>query len=276
MITSSRPSTTRLSGLGHVAAILLLGILMFAAGVWIIWSVLEGNSDDPWEDKAQIGDALNILTAFFTTLAFTAVVLSLRYQQKELRVMLEELQKSDENTKASIDAMRAQAEAIRWQSVAIYRPYVIARLELVNGTLLKLVIENTGKTVAKNLELTTDHTKPYPGWAKDYSVLANAYVFQNKLDTLPPGHRMFFIIATGEAIHKEDPDFKKHPPTFTITARYEFEGAEGAVEETTVIDMRTFQMSFIGELQRDKELKKIREELSGIREQIKRIASKSK
>lgn len=272
MTTPPRSSIIGLPRFRHVVVILVVGVLTFAAGVLVVWLLLNGE----WTVKASIGDALNILTAFFTTLAFTAVVLSLWYQQKELRVTLEELQKSDENTRASIEAIREQTEATRWRGVVTYRPYVIARLVLDSGSLLKLVIENTGRTAARNLRLSTDHTKPYPGWPEEYSVLANAYVFQNQIDTLAPGHRMFFIIASGSAIHKEDPDFVKHPPTFSVTARYGFDGAEEPVEERTVIDMRMYRMSFIAESSTEKELEKIRKELTSISQHVKTIASKSK
>lgn len=269
---------------------LIAGVLLFGCGVLIIMYVINGTQPG-WESKAQIGDAMNILTAFFTALAFAGVVLSLWFQQKELQTTLDELQKSeDSNTqllnaqyevtkvmREQSEAMLKQAEAIHQQAIATYRPYITVYLELSKDTAYYLIIENLGKTSAQNLTLSTDHNFSYPGVNReDFGVLSNALAFQHPIGSFAPGQRLVYFIGTGKAIHEEDPEFEEHPFHFSVSANYSFNDDSIRVEETTLIDMRQHRNNILYAVRRDRELTRIANSSEKIEKRLEKLEGISK
>ncbi|MCB0714230.1 MAG: hypothetical protein KDD67_18035 [Ignavibacteriae bacterium] len=246
----------------------VVGVLYLIA-IIVISNFIPGS----WEERGTIGDSFGIVNSVFTALAFAAVVVSLWYQRKELQSTLEEVQASERSHSESLRAQEKAIEALKEQTVALYRPYIVARMEIRESAKFSLIIENTGRTAAKKLRLQTDLDFVYPGGfgykvQSDQGKLSEAYAFNNEIDTFAPGQKLFYHIAIGGYIREEDPDFQNHSPRFTIEAIYSFDGDE-RTKEVTVIDLRTFYDGFVDELRSDKALENISKHIESIDQTLK-------
>ncbi len=249
-----------------------------AVGSIFIFGITVMALYDPkdWKSWSELGSAFGALNTLFTALAFAAVVVSLYYQRHEIQQTLNEV---DEARKGQADALEAQmkaVQAIKEQTRSFYRPYIIARIDLEKGGERTLIISNVGRTVAKNLHLWTDHDFVYPGgfqWESqgDEGKLARAYAFNNVIPTFGPGERLYFLIATGNAIAQHDPKYERHPQVFHVKATYELDGIEEPVSEMMIVDMRRFHQSFVYEERSDKALDNIFEELQKVNENLERL-----
>ena len=243
--------------------------IIYAINIIVIFNVLP----EDWATRGTIGDSFGILNSIFTALAFAAVIVSLWYQRKELQSTLEEVQASEQSHSESLRAQEQALIAMKEQTIAFYRPYIVARLELKAGTAIQLVIENTGKTAAKNLQLQTDLNFVYPGGQK-YGNLSEAYAFNNIIDSFAPKQRVVYHLALGSAIHNEDANFEQHPPQFSIIATYSsLETKEW--KESLMIDMRTFRNSVVDEPRIEKALMDIAKHTETINRTLDRKLSKS-
>ncbi len=242
-----------------ISTLVIIAVL-YGLCVFVILFLLP----EDWGTRGSIGDSFGVINSVFTALAFAAVVVSLIYQRKELLTTLEDVQTSEQLQAEALQAQRDALVAMKEQTIALYRPYIVARVELRAGTFIALVIENTGRTAARELELRTDLDFVYPGGIEygkhgtesQKGKLSEAYAFQHRIDTFAPGQKLFYHIAVSGEIYRTDPDFKSHRPLFKIDATYSFQGS-GKVTEQYVIDMRTFRNSFVEEERSEVMLKRI-------------------
>ncbi len=251
--------------------ILLGSTLLFGGGVLVIWLWLEGD----WTDKAHIGDALNILTSLFSALAFAAVALSLWYQHREVSATIDEMRDANDSSRENLERQALIAEAMRLQAEALSRPYVTIRLEIRWDTSYYLIVENTGRTAAYDLRLSTDQEAAYPGPSSDRGLLVNSTLFDRGTTTFAPGQRIQYWVAHGGAIRDQDPEFEKLPPSFSVTATYRFEGRVDPVSETTIIDLRSFQHSIVERKPIELSLKEMQKSMHLIEEHIKNTVRRS-
>lgn len=126
------------------------------------------------------------------------------------------------------DARSAQAEQ--------ERPYVVVSIDQseAGSQLMDLVIQNVGKTPARNVRLTLD---PAPVRAEETPglELAKARLFNEPLPLLPPGRviRTFF----DSAIDRKDSDL---PTEYSVQVTYENSAGE-TWDEESVLDLDTLK-----------------------------------
>lgn len=137
-------------------------------------------------------------------------------------------------------ANEATIDAMRQQTIAISRPYiVIAPILELDNPIFYLRISNTGKTAALNLRMTLDKSFVRFGDTKVARDLAEFSVFNESIDAFPPGAEIIFSLVQSFKIFAGKEEDSNLPRTFSITARYEFEGR--VVSEISHIDLRPYR-----------------------------------
>lgn len=128
---------------------------------------------------------------------------------------------------------------MREQSLATSRPYVVVApfLELGNP-MFYLRISNQGKTAATNLRLTIDKSFYKFGEGSENRNLATFTVFNQPIDSFPPGAEITFTLALSFEVFKGNAENPKLPHTFSVTAEYEFESQK--VKEANRVDLRPY------------------------------------
>ena len=110
-------------------------------------------------------------------------------------------------------------EAMHEQAVAVGRPYVIVGPVLeVDNPIFYLRVSNTGNTAAQNLRLTID--KPFFKFGEkgERNNLATFSLFNQPIESFPPGSEITFSLAQGFKVFAGDTKNRDMPHTFSITA----------------------------------------------------------
>lgn len=129
--------------------------------------------------------------------------------------------------------------AMNQQTDLLIRPYINIRAATAIGSAaLRLIIENTGKTSAINLQLQMDRDFYQYGERDKKRNLARLNAFQLPIESFPPSAELIFYLAQGFKILGEDSDPQVTPPVFNIKATYSYLGHQ--VVESTTIDLRQF------------------------------------
>jgi hypothetical protein len=130
-------------------------------------------------------------------------------------------------------------EVMRDQALAASRPYVVvAPLLELDNPIFYLRISNLGKTAATNLRLSMDKSFYKFGEDSKDRDLATFTVFNQPIDSFPPGAEITFSLAQGFKVFERNAENPRLPHTFSVTAVYEFEGRQ--VKETNRIDLRPY------------------------------------
>lgn len=151
-------------------------------------------------------------------------------------------------------------EAMHEQAVAVGRPYVIVGPVLeVDNPIFYLRVSNTGKTAAQNLRLTID--KPFFKFGEkgERNNLATFSLFNQPIESFPPGSEITFSLAQGFKVFAGDTENPDMPHTFSITAKYEF--ASHQVEEINRIDLRPYSTADVPQDAYIRKLKEMSESL---------------
>lgn len=185
-----------------------------------------------------------LITLNFLLVIITAVYVILTYR----------ISKSNER---SVLVMKEQAEAF-------YRPYVTITHELTHENLFHLLIKNTGKTNAENLKLNIDKNYYQIGKHNEKFNIANLPAFKNVIESFPPETEIMLSLVPGFVLENKTPDDTETPTVFKITASYSY--ADKSVTETTTIDLRPYQNTFIKREPIEKEVSKLWEVLKEIRD----------
>lgn len=145
-------------------------------------------------------------------------------------------------TNKILKANRQVVDLMQDQLEASLRPYVLTSTFIVAGNgMICLKISNTGKTAAQNLQLKLDRDFYQYGKKEVRYNLANAYAFQNTIETFVPGAELVFYIGMGFQIFDDNTNSKLTPTQFTITATYKY--SEKTVSEKTTIDLQAYRMT---------------------------------
>jgi hypothetical protein len=184
------------------------------------------------------------------TLTFVLVAVTIVYAWSTYRI-----QKANE----SIVALTKQ------QLENALRPYISVGVFVIpNSLVFKLCIVNTGRTAAKNLSLSLDRS--FCQFADPKRDLLSLRAFKESVDSFPPGAELSFLLATSIILFGPSAAASLTPPTFSITASYDF-GA-GRVVETTAIDLRPYLDSGMPIDPLISELHECRTVLEGIRQEM--------
>ena len=151
-------------------------------------------------------------------------------------------------------------EAMHSQAIATVRPYVVVGPSLeVDNPIFYLRVSNLGRSAATNLRLSIDKSFFMFGENRD---LAGLSVFNQAIDSFPPGAEITFALAQGFKVFEGDAENPKLPHTFSVTAAYEF--ADRKVEEVNRIDLRPYLGAGIPQDAYVRKLKEISESLKTV------------
>jgi len=91
------------------------------------------------------------------------------------------------------------------------RPYVIVYLDVFPSQIVQLIIHNTGKTVAKNVRITSvpELNKP-----KEFP-LKKSYFFTKSVPSIPPDYKYFAFVGKFNELKTKTGTYEKY--TFTVT-----------------------------------------------------------
>jgi len=159
---------------------------------------------------------------------------------------------------------RQTVKAMREQNERLIRPYVTVRLTR-DRTEYILLVENSGRTPAKDLRLRTDqefHCLGDPNFA-----LSNETLFAKGAGTFPPGAEIGYTLASTVQM-TADPKPGKMPDQFTVTARYSYQDKD--VEEEFEINLRQFAKNILVYRGARRELKEMRETLEDVSDSLER------
>lgn len=73
-----------------------------------------------------------------------------------------------------------------------YRPFIVSYIQTKPNGTTELIIENIGKTVAKNVEIEISPEFNFP----KKSPLSNSFVLNNSIPNMPPNYRLKFYIGS--------------------------------------------------------------------------------
>lgn len=129
----------------------------------------------------------------------------------------------------------ASVLAIREQSEAMSRPYVvISPFVRPHTSLLYLKVENTGRTMAADLQLKIDRDFFQFGEPKQPNRnLRTMTAFTTSIKSLPPNAKLVFALGQGFVIFAQEADDNITPKRFCITATYTF-GFKTVTEENHI------------------------------------------
>lgn len=164
---------------------------------------------------------------------------------------------------ATIFILKANKEMVK-ESIKVReaetRPYVIAYLEERNTGSVFLKIENIGKSIARNIKISSNIRIEYPN---SYSI-SDSYIFNNPF-TLAPNQKIdFFIHQTTVGGIKVKEDSEGLYPIYLLTISYEND--DNKYEENNPIDLNIVKHR-IYENDEDR-IKYIVEELKGIKKSL--------
>lgn len=172
-----------------------------------------------------------------------------------------------------LHANRETMHEMRKQNESFLRPYIVANPFVVPGSVIfYLRIKNTGKSAASNMKIDIDRdfyqfgggTTGKQDNLKDFSC------FSNTIDCFAPEAEIVFELAQTFVVFGEKSDPTKTPSNFTLTISYNW----GAIsyKELTVIDLRPYLNSRTPPDSIYTEMKGIREKISAINDNLKRIS----
>ena len=127
-------------------------------------------------------------------------------------------------------------EKMHDQQEAMYRPYIsISPVVYPENPIAFLKIKNTGLTAANNLRLSLDKDFFQFGEKKEERNLKSHSAFKDQITSFVHGAEIYFYLAQSFVIFGEKGGEDLTPPTFAVTAEYEYLGKK--VTEKTVIDL---------------------------------------
>lgn len=210
---------------------------------------------EPTDGLSEIGSYVSGAVA---PVAFLWFIIGYYQQGQELKENTQALERQQAELEKQAASMAAQVQALHEQNDSLNRPYVVVRPFTEDGSWYNLFIENKGRTSAQNLILSIDRDF-YVDNIDSYN-LADMYVFQKPIDTLPPNGSITLLLGFGSQIFGDGPDRSRVPLVFQVTARYTY--GERTVEETSTVDLQMFGGLRIAKKDPGKELSEIAKTLS--------------
>lgn len=154
--------------------------------------------------------------------------------------------------------------AVKEQNEAISRPYVEAKLGLVEGfPIYVLTIRNLGKTTARNMKFSLDGDFVTSLGAD--KKLSEYPAFNQVIESFAPNAELNFWLGTGSDVHTNRGEISDTIEGFRITVNYEY--ADKHISETTTIDFRPY-------LYTDYPRNDIAQRLKALTEEVKKIGKK--
>lgn len=132
---------------------------------------------------------------------------------------------------------------MRVQNESLIRPYITASTFVTKGAQYYLKIKNTGNSAAQNLLIKLDKDFFISGLENEKKNIRNAFVFNNIIESFPPGSELFYLLGHGSVLLKNDFDEKITPQEFTVASKYEF--YENIYSEKTNINLKQYEGTVI-------------------------------
>jgi len=162
-------------------------------------------------------------------------------------------------------ANEAMVSAMRDQQNAAMRPYIEVSTTVRMGTqLLYLSIRNVGKTAALGLKLSLDRNFYRLGDKREEQNIAKSVAFSQKIDSLPPGGQLLFLLGTGPSLYSSANSEEISPLVFCVTAEYG--SGPDRYSEVSTVDLRPF-------INTDVPHDPIVEELERLRKEVTKVAN---
>ncbi|MCS3937354.1 hypothetical protein GGP80_003364 [Salinibacter ruber] len=155
---------------------------------------------------------------------------------------------------------RQTVTAMQDQNERFMRPYVSVRLTR-DRTSYILVVENTGRTSAKDLRLDIDQEFHCIG--DEQFLLSEETLFREGVSTFPAGAEVGYVLGHTVRL-KDDPE--NMPKRFTVTARYSY--GDTKVEEDFKVNLEQFAKNILVYRGARRELKEIREAVEEMSESL--------
>ena len=127
---------------------------------------------------------------------------------------------------------------MRDQSEALSRPLILVKLLIIRKVMLCLLIQNIGKSPAKNLKITLNKNFYKYGEKKENNNLAKYPAFNNIIFSFAPGQALTFDLAQSFKIFDNNADENIMPKKFIISTSYSSESKE--YNESHQIDLEAF------------------------------------
>ncbi|MCO5132787.1 MAG: hypothetical protein M9908_00215 [Phyllobacteriaceae bacterium] len=189
---------------------------------------------EPWTQGALTA-ALSVITAIYACLTWSIA--------KSNKIMTDQVAK---------------------QTEALVRPIVGFRITTRYGTILSLILENSGKSIATDIEIEIDRDFFQFSEHRNEKNLRNFSAFKNPIASMAAGEKMTFDLSQGFNLNKSEDGVLLTPMEFEISTRYKF--GEVIYCEKQIIDLNPYMSSLA--------VKTPLEHLEQIEKHLKKIAEK--
>ena len=156
--------------------------------------------------------------------------------------------------KKVLDQSRAVTGLMREQHHDATRPYVTVDVTTARYSIFTLRIRNTGKTAARNLQLSIDREFWRFGLKDEHHNVRTSSAFANPIKLFAPDSELLFDLGVSSQIYNQ-PHLTPHE--FEITATYSY--SDRTVSESTHIDLWIFRGTTVNPSALVEELHKIGE-----------------
>lgn len=157
-------------------------------------------------------------------------------------------------------------ELMKEQTESYYRPYISVTHRMNSKAIVELIIENIGITSAKELRLDIDKHFYQLNKNNENLNLKNLPPFNNTIENFPPKGKIVYALLHGSVLHEAQDKYPETPFVFTINATYSY--LDKVINETNVLDLRTYIYTAIYKEPLESSLESIRDELKEIRKII--------
>lgn len=181
----------------------------------------------PSEDWSAIG---SVVQAIATVLTLVVAIVAARYaagQVREARRQVEEARRArEEEAQRAAEQSAEQADREQRLREEQARPFVVVDFEPspVWGNIINLVIENVGKTLAKNVRFTFEPPLQSSQQSRDGYDFAETVLLRSGIPAMPPGKHFTALFDLSH--ERVDTDL---PMTYTV--RVDLDDAQGRAQE---------------------------------------------
>jgi hypothetical protein len=130
---------------------------------------------------------------------------------------------------------------IKLQNNAMLRPVVGFRIENRQGTIISLVLENSGKSTATNIRLKIDRDFFQYAQKEQRRNLKNFNAFKREIASMAAGEKIHFDLAQGFKFDESCDGTLLTPMEFEIEITYKF--GDQQYQETQFIDIKPYMSS---------------------------------
>lgn len=130
------------------------------------------------------------------------------------------------------------ARSNKSMTTAMLRPVIGARIAIRQGVIIALIIENTGRSIAKNISINIDRDFFQYDEKDDRRNIKNFHAFSKVIKSMAPDEKIQFDLSQGFNLGKEVDGKIITPFEFDLDISYEF--GKSNFKETQQIDLRQY------------------------------------